>query len=240
MAATSEGVVEPVAAPASLADCEAVIDRGLRAFVEVGVALRRILDDGLYRDSHATFEDYCRERWNIDRTYAHRIIGASDVVSVLPIGNRPATESQARELIPLRDDPHAVREAWDAAQRAAEADERRLTAKDVRAVVTASVNARRVHPTDVQPLTARRLARLETVRGQQQAAKTRVRVIHVVSATYAWRLGELDRLDLDHARSTFADGELDAFAKDLTKSIAALRKFRDRLREAADHEEGDS
>lgn len=41
---------------------EAVIERGRRAFVEVGTALAQIRDSRLYRQSHDTFEAYCRER----------------------------------------------------------------------------------------------------------------------------------------------------------------------------------
>jgi len=96
---------------------EAVIERGLGAFVEVGRALLEIRDSRLYRETHGTFEDYCRERWDFDRTYAHRLTQAATVVSMLPIGNTPspANEAVVRELAPLRDEPEALRETWDAA-----------------------------------------------------------------------------------------------------------------------------
>ncbi len=55
---------------ATLADLEAVIGRGLDTFVEVGLALGAIHERRLYRATHSTFEDYCRERWGMDRTYA--------------------------------------------------------------------------------------------------------------------------------------------------------------------------
>ena len=55
----------------------------------------------LYRASHGTFEGYCRERWGMSRSYAHRMIESSAVVEMLPIGNKPATESQARPLAKL-------------------------------------------------------------------------------------------------------------------------------------------
>jgi len=42
---------------------------------------------------------------------------------VLPIGDTsPANEAQARELVPLRDDPEQMAEAWTEAQEAAEAE----------------------------------------------------------------------------------------------------------------------
>ena len=56
----------------ALTECEAVIERGLRTFVEVGEALLRIRDERLYRETHGTFEDYCRERWAMRREVADR------------------------------------------------------------------------------------------------------------------------------------------------------------------------
>jgi hypothetical protein len=38
-----------------VAECEAVLQRGLATFIEVGAALLRIRDGRLYRDTHKTF-----------------------------------------------------------------------------------------------------------------------------------------------------------------------------------------
>lgn len=94
--------------PGRLTHLESVIERGLGTFVEVGQALLEIRDSRLYRESHGTFEDYCRERWGMSRSYAHRQIDAATVAAVLPIGN----EAQARELLPLRAEPEQMAEAW--------------------------------------------------------------------------------------------------------------------------------
>lgn len=51
----------------SLASHEAVLERGLATFVEVGDALQTIKLNRLYRMHYETFEDYCRERWGIGR-----------------------------------------------------------------------------------------------------------------------------------------------------------------------------
>lgn len=82
---------------------EAVIQRGLNAFVEVGNALAAIRDSRLYRDTHGTFEEYCREKWGVSRVHAFRVIEAASVAeNLLPIGNiLPTTESQARPLTRL-------------------------------------------------------------------------------------------------------------------------------------------
>ena len=97
----------------TLTACELTIRTGLKIFYEVGEALLTIRDARLYRADFATFEDYCRERWRIDRTYAHRLIDAAGVVNnLLPIGNKiPATESQTRELAPLDPEQRATANA---------------------------------------------------------------------------------------------------------------------------------
>jgi hypothetical protein len=144
-------------APASLADLtpvetdrlyelERVVARGLQTFVEVGQALAAIRDQRLYRAGHATFEDYCRERWGFGRTRAHRLIEAADLAAMLPMGNKPANERQARELAPLKDDPEQVRAVWTEA--VAEHGPK-PTAKQVRAKVTkASTRGEERHDQD--------------------------------------------------------------------------------------------
>lgn len=65
------------------------------------------------RSCYLTFEAYCETRWSITPQHAGRLIVASQVAAALePIGSTPATESQARELAPLLDQPEALREAW--------------------------------------------------------------------------------------------------------------------------------
>lgn len=112
-----------------LAWCETRIERGLATFVEVGQALLEVRDGRLYRAEHGTFEDYCRERWGMSRSRAHRLIEASEVTGMLPMGNTseasavsptgdipaPSSERVARELAPLRSDPPRLREAWSEA-----------------------------------------------------------------------------------------------------------------------------
>jgi hypothetical protein len=56
---------------AALADHEAALDRHRRSFREAGEALRDIRDRRLYRETHPTFEAYCRERWGMSGTQAH-------------------------------------------------------------------------------------------------------------------------------------------------------------------------
>ena len=91
--------------------CEVVIKQGLQTFVEVGQALMLIRDKRLYRAEFGTFENYCREKWQINDRYARRLINASTVYENIkngPIG--PKTETQARPLTKI--EPELQSEVW--------------------------------------------------------------------------------------------------------------------------------
>lgn len=78
---------------------EATIERGELTFIEVGNALLTIRDGRLYRETHKTFEAYCRERWGFAKSQAYRLIAAANVTAEMsPTGDKLKTESQAREL----------------------------------------------------------------------------------------------------------------------------------------------
>ena len=111
---------------------ETTIERGLNTFVEVGTALAEIRDSKLYRKSFGTFEDYCQERWGMSRIHAHRLMTSAGVVSnLLPIGNIPKTESQARPLTTL--EPEEQIAAWETAVNTA--PNGKITAAHVQSVV---------------------------------------------------------------------------------------------------------
>ncbi len=63
---------------------EAIIEKGLNTFVDVGNALAEIRDGKLYRDTHGTFEDYCQERWGISLPRAYQFIEAAETVGLCP------------------------------------------------------------------------------------------------------------------------------------------------------------
>ena len=50
-----------------------------RAFFEAGKALAELRDRRLYRSSHRTFEDYCRDRFGHSRQQSNYLIAAADV-----------------------------------------------------------------------------------------------------------------------------------------------------------------
>jgi hypothetical protein len=85
-----------------LAACEAAIDSLRVAFWAAGKALQVVRDARLYRGTHATFEEYVEDRWQMSRAYAYRLIQAWPLAEALsPIGDKIINESQVRELIPL-------------------------------------------------------------------------------------------------------------------------------------------
>jgi hypothetical protein len=62
---------------------EQIIDRGKKAFVEVGMALMEIRDrHGHKTAGYSTFEQYCRERWGFLRSIAYDYIGAAQVAQM--------------------------------------------------------------------------------------------------------------------------------------------------------------
>ena len=116
----------------TLEQCEQQIKRGLKTFVEVGTALQTIRDGRLYREQYATFDEYCRERWNMSRIHAHRTIEAAEVAGMLPVGNTITSERQARELAPLNDDPTAMTKAVEQAEVKAKSEGRKVTSTDLK------------------------------------------------------------------------------------------------------------
>jgi len=98
---------------AELHECEAVIERGLATFLEVGNALLRIRDNRLYRLTHRSFQQYCLDRWSIGRIYAWRLIGAAERINLLPDSvdiPRPSNEFQVRPFLKLA--PEQFPTAW--------------------------------------------------------------------------------------------------------------------------------
>ena len=84
----------------SLQRCEKIIGEGAAAFLAVGLALREIRNRRLYRESHATFEAYCVDKFDFRRAHGNRLIAeATAIVDLdLPSNILPQNEGQAREL----------------------------------------------------------------------------------------------------------------------------------------------
>ena len=145
-----------------LAALETTIERGLATFADVGLALLELRDGRLYRTTHGTFDDYCRERWQMTSRRALQLIEAAAVVTqigtIVPISatgpseqseapavnrnistivEKPVTESVAREVAKAGD-AEAQRDAWSEAVQTAPrnaAGKPQITAKVVQQVV---------------------------------------------------------------------------------------------------------
>jgi hypothetical protein len=119
---------------------EKVIGQNVQAFVEVGQALAEIRDKRLYRESHDTFDAYCRDRWDFQRAHAYRLIESAAVVKDLdPVAAKlplPANEAQARALAKV--DPDQRVQVWKQVVSAAKREskgEPRITAAIAEEVV---------------------------------------------------------------------------------------------------------
>lgn len=79
---------------ATLIACERKIDQAMRAGGRIaGEALTDIRDKRLYRATHSSFEDYCRERWGFGRDAAERMIA---VAAERALETKRAAQSAAR------------------------------------------------------------------------------------------------------------------------------------------------
>lgn len=96
-----------------------------RAFYEAGSALRELKQKRLYRSTHSTFEEYCKERFGYHRRHSYQLIDAAVVFENLcAIGAQkssgtsgrqilPTSERQVRDLVNLA--PEQQREIWQSA-----------------------------------------------------------------------------------------------------------------------------
>lgn len=62
---------------------EEIITRGAQTYVKVGNALLAIRDERLYRQTHPSFGDYLRERWDMSRGHGYRLIDAARTAATL-------------------------------------------------------------------------------------------------------------------------------------------------------------
>lgn len=96
-----------------LTELEKVIAASRGHFVTVGRALREIRDKRLYKKAlFETFEIYVRQRWDMGRAHAYRLMAFYEIIGNLsPIGDiLPENEAQVRPLARLT--PCEQRELW--------------------------------------------------------------------------------------------------------------------------------
>jgi hypothetical protein len=192
----------------TLAELEEVIAAGLQTFVEVGQALMEIRDGRLYRDSHETFEIYCRERWSIGSSRARQLIAAAESVTTVTIAGLPAptNERQARELVALLDQPDELREAWARAS-----SDGKPTALKVREVVRKRGPRHNTSP--YEPDTERK----------RQLANKQYERISVGLAEVNGFCGRLHKLDYGMIASVASSEDLEGLSERISLAIRDLR-----------------
>lgn len=84
-----------------LSVCESSIDTLRQAFWAAGRALQIVRDGRLYRSDYPTFDDYVEQRWDMQRSYAHKLIRAWPLAARLHGQASSINEGQIRELLPV-------------------------------------------------------------------------------------------------------------------------------------------
>ena len=67
-------------------ELEAIVETHLETFLNVGRALAEIRNKRLYRQQHATFEDYCRHRWGFSGSRGLDLVRSTSVAEHLLAG----------------------------------------------------------------------------------------------------------------------------------------------------------
>jgi len=133
---------------------EETIRQGLNTFVDVGNALLEIRDKRLYRQEYSTFEEYCREQWNMKQSRAYQFMDSAKVIGNLQSSTivelLPTNEAQARPLTSL--EPEEQVEAW-----------KRVITSTPEGKVTAAVVLKAVKEVEQERRNERRQERIENI-----------------------------------------------------------------------------
>jgi hypothetical protein len=89
-----------------------------RAVFEAGKALMELRDRRLYRSTHRTFEEYCKDRFSYTHRHVNYLIAASLIIENITMGTNssqilPTSEVQVRPLAKL--EPQQQQEVWQQA-----------------------------------------------------------------------------------------------------------------------------
>src|ERR1043166_1869785 len=137
-------MIEPVSCP-SLADYEAVIERGIQTFADVAAALLSIRERRLYEErGYRNFAQYCEARWGWAKSTAYQQLAAAKFVEKVRLGGLPLPpgEKFVRPLPRPPADEHLA--AWNEVIETAQ--ERGLTATVVKQIVLRRQEQRRNRP----------------------------------------------------------------------------------------------
>ncbi|MFE0207074.1 hypothetical protein [Streptomyces sp. NPDC058985] len=138
----------------SLAQCEAAVETLKGAFWAAGKALQIIRDARLYRQNYKTFDDYCWDRWDMNRQNADKLIRAWPIAEALyvrqqrgdvtQIGVKKLNRAQVWELVPVAEswDVDAATFVYDTvAETVVQSEGKDITAQVLQGAVKAAVKA---------------------------------------------------------------------------------------------------
>lgn len=131
-----------------LLELETLIGRNQECFYRIGQALKEIRDNRLYKQAlFESFEAYTRDRWDMGKSHAYRMIKSYEVIyNLSPIGDKlPANESQVRPLAQL--DSIEQRRIWKVIIN----NGMELTARNIKKII----EARKTPPANKPDLTDR-------------------------------------------------------------------------------------
>lgn len=124
----------------ALAELEAVVDKGIATFIEVGQALLEIRDRKLYLElGDKDFTTYLERRWPMHPRHAYRLIDAAKVAEIVCPTGQVLPERQLRELAPLKNQPEKLRKVY---KQAAKLGPAQRTASAVKDLVQRAIPAR--------------------------------------------------------------------------------------------------
>jgi hypothetical protein len=83
---------------------EQTIKKGLSTFLDVGHALAQIRDNRLYRETHKSFEKYCKDTWDLGKSSAYRKIDGYQAINLLeskmsPMGDENSSKQKSNSII---------------------------------------------------------------------------------------------------------------------------------------------
>lgn len=99
MATTNSTAILAPGEIARLEQLEGTIKTGITTFINVGLALAEIRDAKLYRQTHTTFQSYCKDKWGFTRQRAYQLIGAAEVAGTLECKPRVDIPEKAFRLL---------------------------------------------------------------------------------------------------------------------------------------------
>ena len=120
----------------ALRQYEATIHAGLANFIAVGTALSAIKQERLYRETHRTFEAYCRDTFGLSRSTAYQkqdaALAYQSVSAIADISQ--VNEYQMRQLAMLKT-PEERQRAWQEVEHQQKSTGKTLPATHIRRIV---------------------------------------------------------------------------------------------------------